>query len=731
MDSLNAIWPEWHVEELIGEGSYGKVYRISREAMGHVSYAAAKMVDIPRDKSEVAELAAMGMDSLAIRDYFEDTARAVVNEIAVMEQLKGARNVVAIEDYRLLEHEGGVGWTVCIRMELLQSLLEYQKVEGPPSVFETVRIGIDVSNALVCCEKRGVIHRDVKPENVFRSEFGEYKLGDFGISRRIEAGSRTTYSQKGTGPYMAPEVVRGERYGSNADIYSLGIMLYRYLNGGRFPLLPPSPQSFTARDDERALFRRLRGDELPEPSGADPALAAIVLRACQADPTRRYRSARELRNDLTAYLDARRRGLIKKGGGTDEVVPPPETGSEPGTPINRPQVSVVAGQETVVREQVPGRGGGNGTKTGGNGGDNKKNDDPVSFVLAAIAASILLIAVGLFWLNGDGGGDVGGGEGGAGGGVSGGGDPEPELLVPGVSPRADPSDYSWSQLAAIAEAICDTEKDADLNLLYRQYNLADDAGRMTRVAKDVMLTDGTWIECQLVATRYRNGRLAQNLSNTGLTFLCRGKGLRHRFDEENEVTWSESELRVWLNNEVINMIPEDLSDHIVLCCVHGGSAPSEGYLANSRGEDVGFDYHGPDDYLWAPSARELGGAVDFEWARDPDNKAKYDELLNQEGEWFTYYSGAGENGFAYAGPRVECEKFSNAEIAFGDSFWLRSFAPSTNRPLTVNATGDIGYGVDADEELSVVFCFSLGECKEAEEGLTHYGDEQKPDYVDE
>lgn len=303
MADFETIWPEWHVEELIGQGSYGKVYRISRESMGHVSYAAAKMIDIPQDESEVAALASMGMDSLSIRAYFENTAQGIINEIAVMESLKGARNVVFIEDYRLVERKDGIGWTIWIRMELLEDLVSYQLSHGAPSVDETVKIGIDICNALECCHGHGVIHRDVKPGNVFRSKFGEYKLGDFGISKQIETATRTTFSRKGTSQYMAPEVAREEKYDKSADVYSLGMMLYRYLNDLRFPFTPRPPDPVTPADMQESLLRRMGGERLPAPHNADKGLAEIVLRACEADPNRRYASAGDLMSDLEKWRD--------------------------------------------------------------------------------------------------------------------------------------------------------------------------------------------------------------------------------------------------------------------------------------------------------------------------------------------------------------------------------------------------------------------------------------------
>lgn len=300
MANIDEIWPGWHAEQAIGRGACGTVYQMVRTEFGHTSYAAAKLIEIPQSAAEISALRDQGMDALSIKGYFEDTAKDVINEIALMESLKGAKNVVTIEDYRLLKHDDGIGWTVCIRMELLQSLADRYR-DTSPDMDETAKMGVDICNALVCCEESGIIHRDVKPENVFVNKFGDYKLGDFGIARRIENASRSIYSQKGTIPYMAPEVVHGEHYDRRVDVYSLGIMLYRYLNKRRFPFYPPAPRQFTAEDVERAQLRRLNGEEVPPPVGADWQLAEIVGKACEADPSRRYQSAKELRDDLVAY----------------------------------------------------------------------------------------------------------------------------------------------------------------------------------------------------------------------------------------------------------------------------------------------------------------------------------------------------------------------------------------------------------------------------------------------
>ena len=85
-------------------------------------------------------------------------------------------------------------------------------------------MGLDLSKALGYCRKLHIIHRDVKPENIFVSRFGDFKLGDFGIARELER-TMSGFSKKGTYSYMAPEMYKGEKYDSRVDIYSLGIVL--------------------------------------------------------------------------------------------------------------------------------------------------------------------------------------------------------------------------------------------------------------------------------------------------------------------------------------------------------------------------------------------------------------------------------------------------------------------------------------------------------------------------
>ena len=168
---------------------------------------------------------------------------------------------------------------------------------------EVIRLGIDICNALDLCEEKHIIHRDIKPANIFVNDKTPrhvfYKPGDFGVARNL-ASLTQGLSKKGTPNYMAPEVVNGKPYDHRADIYSLGITLYRLLNGNRLPLVAASDITPTMR--ENAVARRLGGEKLPPPENASRGLTKAVLKACEYRPEDRYDSAREMKQALEAAL---------------------------------------------------------------------------------------------------------------------------------------------------------------------------------------------------------------------------------------------------------------------------------------------------------------------------------------------------------------------------------------------------------------------------------------------
>ena len=294
-------WHEWTVAELLGTGNYGKVYRIERQEFGYTYLSALKELHIPQHPSDLAAIRNEGLDDVSMGAYYQEMIENMLSEMALMSQLKGNSNIVSYEDHEVIKDPDSIGWTVYIRMELLTPLYEYLQSHAM-TVREVIEMGIDLCRALELCEKEHIIHRDIKPENIFYSRQGTFKLGDFGIARELEK-TMGGLTRTGTPSYMAPEVFKGKAYSNSVDLYSLGIVLYRFLNHNRTPLLPEYPKPIRYVDRQEANMQRLEGAVLPPPCNAHGRLAEIILKACAYQPNDRYETAEELRRDLEEVLD--------------------------------------------------------------------------------------------------------------------------------------------------------------------------------------------------------------------------------------------------------------------------------------------------------------------------------------------------------------------------------------------------------------------------------------------
>jgi serine/threonine protein kinase len=290
------MWPGWETVRLIGRGSFGGVYEIRRDVFGDTEKAALKVITIPENEREIEELRDEGYDDESITSTFQTHLKSIVAEYSLMRKLNGHTNVVNCDDVRYVQHENGIGWDIFIKMELLTPLKK--ALDKRVTEEQALRIGKDLCRALILCGKHNIIHRDIKPDNIFVSDGGDCKLGDFGIAKTMEKTSGGT--KIGTYDYMAPEVYQGKPYGRTADIYSLGMVLYWLLNERRTPFLPLPPKLPTVTEKEDARLRRFGGEALPAPAHGSEALKAIVLKALSFDPKARYQSAEELLQALEA-----------------------------------------------------------------------------------------------------------------------------------------------------------------------------------------------------------------------------------------------------------------------------------------------------------------------------------------------------------------------------------------------------------------------------------------------
>lgn len=292
------LFGSWRITEEIGAGSEGHLYRITRDdALGNAFYSALKAITVPAaGEAEIHSLIAGGMKREEAISYYDGILENTVQEFELLEKLKGNSNIVSYEDHEIFRRDEGFGWDILMRMEELTPLVKHS-INHHMDEEELIRMGKELCRGLSVCRKFGIVHRDIKPENIFISSAGSYKLGDFGIARIIEE-TTTVLSRKGTYTYMAPEVYWGKDYDHTVDIYSLGLVIYRYLNDGRMPFMPVYPEPVGYQDGELAFAKRVGGSPVPEPRTGSEGLKAIVCKACAFDKEDRYAEPEDLMKDL-------------------------------------------------------------------------------------------------------------------------------------------------------------------------------------------------------------------------------------------------------------------------------------------------------------------------------------------------------------------------------------------------------------------------------------------------
>lgn len=304
------VFGEWTISRKLGQGAVGQVYEIVKEQNGETIHSALKFICIPKDEDDITRVLSLGTEEKDLPQYYSRAMEDFVQEFRCMRDMKDCDSIVHYEEHRIVQHDDGIGWDILMRMELLTPLMEYA-LDHDMTEDDVIDLGVDLAKALEVCENRGIVHRDIKPDNIFVDENGTFKLGDFGVARIIEE-TQMNLSHKGTIAYMAPEVYRGEKYGKTADIYSVGLVLYKYLNNGRLPFMPKYPEKVDYEDDSKALVKRVRREAVPEPANGSEALKAVVMRACSGEVSDRYQNASELRSALEQVKDNGEALIVKR-----------------------------------------------------------------------------------------------------------------------------------------------------------------------------------------------------------------------------------------------------------------------------------------------------------------------------------------------------------------------------------------------------------------------------------
>ena len=224
---------------------------------------------------------------------------AVKNEIETMITLRSAYLVECL-NYRVeqvFNRKGeAVGYDFLIHMNKYEPFTEFLREEDFDPNALCVQLALEIGISLCVLHSHGILHRDVKPENIFIDEATgklHFRLGDFGVSKRISDMSGLTTT--GTLSFMAPESYQYNEYGYSSDIYNFGMTLYYILNDLRFPQFV---EENSQGDIDINTDCRLRGDRLPKPEFGSEHLQSVVLKACEAKPKDRYKDVSEMLGEL-------------------------------------------------------------------------------------------------------------------------------------------------------------------------------------------------------------------------------------------------------------------------------------------------------------------------------------------------------------------------------------------------------------------------------------------------
>ncbi|MBO2457396.1 serine/threonine-protein kinase [Actinomadura violacea] len=293
--------PGYRVLEQVGEGGFSIVYRAHQERLDRM--VALKVLSIS------------AVDDAAMRRF--------QRECKITGRLSGHPNIVTVLDTGTAK-----SGRPYIAMEYFEhgALTDRLAREGPLPVAEVLRIGVKMAGALAATHETDVLHRDVKPQNVLVSRYGEPALADFGIARLVDSFD-ATHTQAFTPHHAAPEVLEGKPPGVASDIYSLGSTLYQLLAGRPAFKGPPG-------EGIAPLMLRILNDPPPRIPRQDvPApVADVIGRAMAKASEQRYGGAVEFAQALQQVQAGLGLPVTDVAASGVSVLPHP-TGSQSALPL--------------------------------------------------------------------------------------------------------------------------------------------------------------------------------------------------------------------------------------------------------------------------------------------------------------------------------------------------------------------------------------------------------------
>jgi predicted ATPase/serine/threonine protein kinase len=315
----------YEIRSLIGAGGMGEVY-LAHDPELHRPVALKVLADAVRADEDLQH-----------RLEHEARAASALNHPNILT----VYDIGAIGDERFIATEYVDGVTLRQRMS-----------RGDASLDEVIEVGIQIASALTAAEAAGLVHRDIKPDNIMLRRDGYVKLLDFGLARAVtsepEMHKSDPHMVRGTVYYMSPEQLRGSVLDARTDLWSMGVLLYEWITG-HLPFDGPTSSDVAASILRSEMPPLLRDDNTSVPA----PLGAIVARALMKDRARRYQTADELLADLRRLQgDLQRNAAQVAGTAESRVITTEQYAVSEPPPTNLPtKLTPLVGRE-VERDDV-------------------------------------------------------------------------------------------------------------------------------------------------------------------------------------------------------------------------------------------------------------------------------------------------------------------------------------------------------------------------------------------
>lgn len=370
---------EYVLIKKIGQGQFGDVYQARRtKKTGIELYSetgALKIIKICDEEKFRNQMFPCNHNERIVWEYFAQLERDALSEVQNQKKVLQEDDscIVNIKECDIYKEKYEI--SLLIFMELLTPLTDILKTRDLRE-HEIFQLGKQIATALKVCHGNHIYHRDLKASNIFITKKGDFKLGDFGISKMM-TGDTYAKTVSGTLWYMAPEIAKNKgryRYNESVDIYSLGILLYYLFNNGRYPFLPLTG-SYGERELDKAFARKMQFDKPNLPVNAPKAAADVILQAIQCPEERISNAVTFLQKWEKAIHDQKRVSEEKEPG----ILPSEGRDKIPGFDEENPVLELESIEIPVDRRNED-----KGKKTGKSG---------KSFIIVSLVAIPVLVII--------------------------------------------------------------------------------------------------------------------------------------------------------------------------------------------------------------------------------------------------------------------------------------------------------------------------------------------------